>query len=184
MHTGVYICTHTCMPQMFITHEADAEVFETAIANLKKLESTMTHHLSGCITAKKRFDAMLAWGERQWVHESPWSRLLGMVFSHGAPETKSESWSLQPRGFRSKKVGQAWQQPGISWNWTFRRCHLLVDFHIWYKYNTYIQKLLLGCMVGVVLGRVCGFKFGWGLVLHQLSLQFSCSSVTLMLRGC
>ena len=60
MHTGVYICTHTCMPQMFITHEADAEVFETAIANLKKLESTMTHHLSGCLTAKKRFDAMLA----------------------------------------------------------------------------------------------------------------------------
>ena len=59
MHTGVYICTHTCMPQMFITHEADAEVFETAIANLKKLEITMTHHLSGCSAAKKRFEAML-----------------------------------------------------------------------------------------------------------------------------
>ena len=50
------------MPQMFITHEADAEVFETAIANFKKLESTMTCRAMPWMQchAKKRFEAMLA----------------------------------------------------------------------------------------------------------------------------
>ncbi len=61
---------------------------------------------------------------------------------------------------------------------------LHVYFHILYRYNAYIQKVFLGWMVGVVLVRVCGLKFGWGLVLHQLPLQFVGSSVTLMLWGC
>ena len=60
MHTGVYICTHTCMPQMFITHEADDEAIVTAITNLQKLEGMPTHHQVGSHTVKKRFDAMLA----------------------------------------------------------------------------------------------------------------------------
>ena len=48
------------MPLMFITHEADEEAFVTALASLAKLESTLTHHMTGCTNAKKRFEAMLA----------------------------------------------------------------------------------------------------------------------------
>ena len=48
------------MPRMFITHEADEEEFVTALATLTKLKVTLTHHMTGCLAAKKRFGAMLA----------------------------------------------------------------------------------------------------------------------------
>ncbi len=62
MYTCAYICTHTYMPQTFIktAHEADEEVFVTALATLKKLEGLLGHHMTGSQAAKKRFDAMLA----------------------------------------------------------------------------------------------------------------------------
>ena len=60
MHTGVYICTHACMPHMLIPHEADEEQFVTAITNLQKLEGMLTHHSAGSHMAKKRFEAMLS----------------------------------------------------------------------------------------------------------------------------
>ena len=47
------------MPLMFITHEAEEEAFVTALAQLTKLEFTLTHHMTGCTSAKKKFEAML-----------------------------------------------------------------------------------------------------------------------------
>jgi len=47
------------MPLMFITHEADEETFVTTLKDLAKLECTLKHHMVGCASAKKKFEAML-----------------------------------------------------------------------------------------------------------------------------
>lgn len=47
------------MPLMFITHEADEEAFVTTLETLTKLEFTLKHHMAGCTSAKKKFEAML-----------------------------------------------------------------------------------------------------------------------------
>ena len=44
---------------LFITHEADEEAFVTTLATLTKLEFTLKHHMTGCTSAKKKFEAML-----------------------------------------------------------------------------------------------------------------------------
>jgi hypothetical protein len=48
---------HIDAPNVY--HKADEEAFVTMLATLTKLEFTLKHHMTGCTSAKKKFEAML-----------------------------------------------------------------------------------------------------------------------------